>query len=84
MKRDPVCGMTVIDDRAFVSARDGDTFHFCSKLCKDLFDTQPEKYFRAFKPRSIGKESERRIAYFSMEIGIEPAIPTYSGRQPPL
>lgn len=79
MAKDPVCGMKVSDDTSLVSVREGIPFRFCSELCKELFDKQPENYLGSFKPQAFTRESQRRIAYFSMEIGLDPAIPTYSG-----
>jgi YHS domain-containing protein len=36
---DPICGMTVRPDRAAAtSVRDGKTYYFCSKGCKERFD----------------------------------------------
>lgn len=35
------------------------------------------KIFRSYGPKLLKKE--RKIAYFSMEIGIDPRVPTYSG-----
>jgi P-type Cu+ transporter len=38
--RDPVCGMTVTPETAAgTSARDGETYYFCSSGCKTQFDT---------------------------------------------
>jgi xanthine dehydrogenase accessory factor len=39
---DPICGMTVdIATAEFTSECDGQTYYFCSKGCKQRFDTQP-------------------------------------------
>ncbi len=39
---DPICGMTVdVATAAFTSERDGQTYYFCSKGCKQRFDAQP-------------------------------------------
>lgn len=42
--KDPVCGMSVNEDVALHSTYQGQTYYFCSPLCKNLFDREPEKY----------------------------------------
>jgi YHS domain-containing protein len=45
MAKDPVCGMTVDENRAPArSTYQGQTFYFCSQECKDKFDHNPETY----------------------------------------
>ncbi|HWB29215.1 MAG TPA: YHS domain-containing protein [Vicinamibacterales bacterium] len=45
MAKDPVCGMTIDEARAAgKSEYQGQTYHFCSKGCKDAFDRQPDAY----------------------------------------
>jgi Cu+-exporting ATPase len=45
MAKDPVCGMTVDEDRAGArSEYQGQTFYFCSQDCKNKFDKSPETY----------------------------------------
>jgi Cu+-exporting ATPase len=45
MHKDPVCGMTVDDQRAKgQSDFGGRTFYFCAKSCKDRFDANPQQY----------------------------------------
>jgi uncharacterized protein len=34
---DPMCGMTVDRTKALTASRDGDTFHFCSEVCRQRF-----------------------------------------------
>jgi starch phosphorylase len=72
--------MSVKEEKGIKSYYAGQTFFFCSDLCKKLFDEEPEKYG---KPTGISEaevmEKERSIAYFSMEIAIDPRLPTYSG-----
>ena len=46
--KDPVCGMTVFEHA--VKAKlvyQGQTYHFCSTLCKRIFDREPEKYIKS-------------------------------------
>lgn len=78
MNRDPVCGM--IGKEEFKYEYKTEVFYFCSGLCRDEFANSPERYL---KPSQVSDEieenKERRVAYFSMEIGIDSQIPTYSG-----
>jgi len=47
MRKDPVCGMTVDEEKArFRSEHDGATVYFCSQGCKDAFDRDPRKFVR--------------------------------------
>jgi starch phosphorylase len=78
MAKDPVCGMAVKED-GLKSIHNGETYYFCSDFCKNLFEKDPEKYVELRISVAPVTEKERSIAYFSMEIGINPRIPTYSG-----
>lgn len=76
--KDPVCGMSAKKEIAY-EYKD-QKFCFCSELCRDEFKKFPEQYLNQrdiFIP--LGEKQERKIAYFSMEVGIESHIPTYSG-----
>ena len=43
--KDPVCGMTVEEDNAAATSEyKGTTYYFCSKDCKEEFDSDPESY----------------------------------------
>ncbi len=75
MIKDPVCGMTAKEE--FKYKYKSKVFCFCSSLCKDEFQNSPEKYLK--QHTIFEEEKERRIAYFSMEIGVNSSIPTYSG-----
>ena len=45
MVKDPVCGMTVNPQNAAASINyKGQTYYFCSALCKTMFEREPEKY----------------------------------------
>jgi len=45
---DPVCGMSVDEKSSkYSSQHRGQTYYFCSKACKDKFDSNPEKYIVA-------------------------------------
>ncbi len=44
MIRDPVCGMTVNPQHATVSIQyKGQTYYFCSRVSKTMFEREPEK-----------------------------------------
>ncbi len=80
MARDSVCGMTVQEEGGLRVAYQGQTFFFCSELCKRLFQEDPGKYMPLRAPSTgLSMEQERSIAYFSMEIAIDSRIPTYAG-----
>lgn len=80
MIKDPVCGMSVNEEKGIRYDHNGQTFYFCSNLCKSLFEGNPEKYSELIGSSiASGTATERSIAYFSMEIAIDPRIPTYSG-----
>lgn len=42
MATDPVCGMTVERDGSVTGVRDGETYYFCAKGCRDEFLGPPE------------------------------------------
>jgi len=80
MAKDPVCGMTVKEEKGLKSEREGQTFYFCSDFCKNVFEKEPERYISLIRPcEATGSEKQRSIAYFSMEIAADSRIPTYSG-----
>jgi len=48
MTIDPVCNMKVSEETvAEKSTYKGKAYYFCSALCKQLFDREPEKYVQA-------------------------------------
>lgn len=75
--RDPVCGMMPKEEFRF-EYKD-ETYSFCSEFCKNEFQKLPEKYLEQENNMHESGEKKERIAYFSMEIGIDSHIPTYSG-----
>lgn len=78
MVKDPVCGMIAKEE--FKYEFKGKIFYFCSNLCKNEFKNSPDKYLKhGHKSYHDEEIKQRRIAYFSMEIGIDSSIPTYSG-----
>jgi starch phosphorylase len=80
MVKDPICGMTVSEEKALRVDYQGQTYYFCSDFCRNLFEKDPERYAVPIRPCAApGMEKEGSIAYFSMEIAIDSRIPTYSG-----
>ena len=72
--------MSVNEEKGIKYDHKGQTFYFCSNLCKRLFERNPESYSNLNSASAAsGMATERSIAYFSMEIAIDPRIPTYSG-----
>ncbi len=77
--KDPVCGMTISTDQGLTQTYHGRTVHFCSNLCQRSFLADPDRYLGSTESLGPVDPSSRRIAYFSMEVAIDPGIPTYSG-----
>lgn len=78
MVKDPVCGMIAKGEIQYEYK--GQLFYFCSNFCRNEFQKSPENYVgQRYITTAAEVEYERKIAYFSMEIGIDPHIPTYSG-----
>jgi YHS domain-containing protein len=45
MKKDPVCGMQVDEEKAAVKLEyEGEMYYFCSKGCREKFEKDPEKF----------------------------------------
>ncbi len=45
MIKDPVCGMAVLENMAKAKlVYQGRTYYFCSELCKQMFEREPQKY----------------------------------------
>ena len=48
MATDPVCNMQVAEEDAeFTTEYDGKAYYFCSKYCKEEFESDPEEYLPA-------------------------------------
>jgi Cu+-exporting ATPase len=56
MEIDPVCGMKVKPDKAAAHRMyKGQTYYFCAPGCREVFDTDPEKYLgRLAEPSKKG------------------------------
>ena len=52
--RDPVCGMTVLPDKAKSSVHDGDVYYFCSSECRERFEAAPAAFL------TTGQESAQK------------------------
>ena len=76
---DVVCGMPVEAARALVAADRGQPFLFCSEECRAAFLQDPSGYRQRSLDASGEAMEHRRVAYFSMEMALEPDMPTYSG-----
>lgn len=78
--KDPVCGMAARIEEGVTVLHQGETYAFCSELCKAAFLAHPEEYVRDDSFHAPGDiDTARRIAYFSMEVAVDPRIPTYAG-----
>ena len=45
MVKDPVCGMKISEEAAATKlVYQGQSYYFCSTLCKQLFEREPQKY----------------------------------------
>jgi starch phosphorylase len=70
--------MPVRPESPFVAEHGGWMFRFCSTLCRDAFIRDPARVLSA-PPAGLVAADDRTIAYFSMEIALDPRMPTYSG-----
>ena len=78
--RDPVCGMIVLVDGGLSDSYESQTIYFCSEYCRNKFKEHPKRYVAAMTaPAHDEAKENRRIAYFSMEVAVDPKISTYSG-----
>jgi len=77
--RDPVCGMPVDPANARSFELEGARYWFCSEYCLNAFRWNPHAYVAAARARPNGEMRPREIAYLSMEVAIDPRMPTYSG-----
>jgi starch phosphorylase len=78
--KDPVCGMVVRADSDLTASWGGAIFRFCSEFCRKAFLQDPARYAASpGEQASSPDEPVRRVAYFSMEVGVDPRMPTYSG-----
>lgn len=75
---DPICGMPVAEDSPFHVGHEGQDIRFCSKYCADIFARNPSRGSIGCAPENEELRT-RTIAYFSMEIALEPSVPTYAG-----
>jgi len=78
--KDPVCGMMVPPRGDLAVEYRGQWVAFCSDLCRRSFLASPEHYLAApGAPTVGGLEGTRHVAYLSMEVAVDPRMPTYSG-----
>jgi glycogen phosphorylase len=80
LRRDPVCGMLVDPKTSLTAEFRGVTYSFDAEFCRDAFLADPERALRDPMPLEPEEDpASRRIAYFSMEVGADSRLPTYSG-----
>lgn len=72
--------MIVLVDGGLSVSFENQTIYFCSEYCQNKFKEHPKPYLAAMTAPAYDEAKEnRRIAYFSMEVAVDPKIPTYSG-----
>jgi glucan phosphorylase/YHS domain-containing protein len=80
LRRDPVCGMLVDPKTGLTAEFRGVTYCFDSEFCRNAFLADPEHLLDdPIPPEPEEDPTTWRIAYFSMEVGADPRLPTYSG-----
>ena len=80
VRKDPVCGMIVPSGSGLSTVFEGQSVPFCSEYCRDKFQQNPRHYVAGVVVSGAEEAPEqRRVAYFSMEVAVDPGIPTYSG-----
>ena len=56
--KDPVCGMTIDREKAAgTSEYQGETYYFCSPVCKEKFDAHPAQFAASEKKREVATAS---------------------------
>jgi starch phosphorylase len=75
---DPVCGMPVPAASNLKASHDGHSYSFCSTFCLGAFQRDPRSALGKHRAASEAPD-ERSIAYLSMEIALDPGMPSYSG-----
>ena len=53
---DPVCGKTVVTDKAKPSVHAGNVYYFCSRECREIFEAAPDLYTGNGDERTAGLE----------------------------
>lgn len=82
MKTDPVCKMTIEDkDAVGTSLYKGTTYYFCSEVCKEDFDKNPESYLKVMSDelRVTSKAEMAKDPICGMVIPKERSIKRESG-----
>lgn len=77
--KDPVCGMSLLQEQALSATYGNQMFYFCSDLCRRSFLADPKRYLVPLQQAGTVSPSTRRVAYFTMEVALDNAMPTYSG-----
>jgi starch phosphorylase len=72
--------MRASGERSLSADYQGRCFYFCSEFCRRSFLEAPGKYAVSDSLTSLADaDTARRIAYFSMEVAVDPRMPTYGG-----
>ncbi|GJL53060.1 MAG: alpha-glucan phosphorylase [Nitrospirales bacterium] len=80
MVKDPVCGMMVDGEKSLSTVYQGEAWYFCSELCQHAFLENPDSIVGSSGSYITDSgTTSRRIAYFSMEVGVDSDMPIYSG-----
>jgi YHS domain-containing protein len=58
--RDPVCGMEVAGDTGYAKMYKGQQYRFCSHICLEKFDTDPERFLTPMKTMANSRKTESR------------------------
>lgn len=71
--------MPVDPATAPASEFEGARYSFCSHYCLDAFRSNPRAYAEVARTWPGEGRRARQIAYLSMEVAVDPRMPTYSG-----
>ena len=80
MVRDPVCGMMTDTAQGLTATYEGRTWYFDAEYCRSVFLANPARHVAHHEPAPEALAAAAcRVAYFSMEVGIDPRMPIYAG-----
>jgi|GEM_PF-3234948 len=58
--RNPVCRMEVAGDTGYAKSYKGQQYRFCSRICLDKFDADPERFLVPMKKMTNSRKTESR------------------------
>jgi glycogen phosphorylase len=76
---DPVCGMRVSTTGSLSLTYEGRHYSFCSEFCRRSFVDDPIRVVYEREVPGADDPATRAVAYFSMEIALDPGMHTYAG-----